>query len=145
MFLVDQIRVYCFARPNVYIRNDQSSLVPKNVCSSPGEKLGGWWFKLFCQWGHEKKNSEVEIKLVMSVKSTSAPWKKKKWPKMVSQTAVDYWDLEWGLDCVRPWIYRISPMEITHETGHLNTNESSDRKGNLRWIVKVRGFLAILV
>lgn len=40
MFLVDQIRVHCFARPNVYIRNDQSSLVPKNVCSSPGEKLG---------------------------------------------------------------------------------------------------------
>lgn len=90
MFLVHQVRFHCFARPNVYVRNDQSSSVPKNVCSFPGEKLGGW-FKFFCQWGHEKKNSEVDIKLVMSVKSTSTPWGKK-----MTKDGFPAWSWLWG-------------------------------------------------
>lgn len=144
MFLVHQIRFHCSARPNVYVTNDQSSSVPKNVCSLPEEKFVGWLFKIFCQCGHEKKNSEVETKLVMSVKSTSAPWKKK-WPKMVFQPAVSDLIIKWGLDCVRPWTHRISPRKTAHETSHLNTNEFFDGKVNFCWIVKVQELLALHV
>lgn len=76
MFLVHQITFQCSARPNIDVTNDQVSLVPKNACSLPGEKLVGWLFKISCQYEHEKKNSKVENKeLLLDVGSASAPWK----------------------------------------------------------------------
>lgn len=79
MFLVHQITFQGPARPKFYVTNDWGSSVAKNVCSLPGEKLVGWLFNIFCQYGHEKKSSGVEIKeLVMGVGSTSAPWKRGK-------------------------------------------------------------------
>lgn len=77
LFLVHQITFQCPARPKVYVTDDWGSLVAKNVCYYLGEKLMAWLFKVFCQYGREKKTSEVEIKeLLMGVGSISAPWKR---------------------------------------------------------------------
>lgn len=134
MFLVRRITLQGPARPKFYVTNDWGSSVAKNVCSLPEEKLVGWLFKIFCQYGHERKepwsgNQGACLGCWINLCTT------KKRAKMVSQPA---FRREAVLCCC--WQGRVHHFSINAwEWGpdwreiHLNMDEFSAGKTSVCW------------